>query len=88
MRNEETQHLRGLLNQHTPLSILREDYAKSLALDTVTVNGSTRWVSNTTLAKFMLSNERKLMDKAHLDKKFPLINESIDDSYQDPKGRL
>ena len=79
------QQLISILNTHTPLEVLRDDYKSRLAHEA----DDGGFVPHSKVAKFLASQERKAMDKEYVHKKMMLLQANSDgDGSKDFKGRL
>ncbi len=85
-----TNSLQNILSGSVPLALLREDYKVELA-GSVYLTGADggRYVSNKTIAEFMIGSTKKRLDKEYEAKRFAAENKYTGDSdYFDKKGQL
>jgi len=78
------QQLISIMNTYTPLEVLRDDYKHRLAFSADDNN----LVPHHILAKFLISQERKAMDKAYAHKKMLQLQAKPEGDAPDHKGRL
>ena len=88
MRTQQENRLTMLLNNHFPVSILREDYQSALRGKCATVDDSNTWLSHRVVSEFMVSEERKALDKQYEHDKYMVSNVDGDSDYFDKKGEL
>ena len=82
--------IENILSGSIPLGLLREDYKVELA-GSVYLTGAdgSRYISNKTIAEFMIGSTKKRLDKEYEAKRFAAENKYTGDSdYFDHKGRL
>ena len=89
MKNQLHIKLESMLASYTPLSLIKTEYMASLSAKTITDDKSNRWVRNSDVATFMMSEERTAIDKNQEYMVQPSATTNTEDSdYKDPKGRL
>jgi len=91
VKNQLHIKLESMLSSYVPLSILKSEYVGSLSGRVITDDKSNRWVRNSDVAAFMMSEERTAIDKNQQHMVLPSATtkaNSGDEDYKDPKGKI
>jgi len=88
VKNQLHIKLESMLASFIPLSLVNPIYMASLSAKTITDDKSNRWVRNSDVAEFMMSEERRCIDLNQQHMALQRSDDNVDSNYKDHKGRL